>query len=86
MPSADDLLKRMRRNPTGISFKELCKVCDQYFGQPRQSSTSHRVYKTPWHGNPRVNIQNDKGAAKPYQVRQVLQAVQRLEQEHGDEY
>jgi len=27
---------------------------------------------TPWQGDPRVNIQNDKGMAKPYQVRQVL--------------
>jgi len=34
-------------------------------------------------GDPRVNIQNAKGKAKPYQVRQVLQAIERLEAEHG---
>ena len=49
----------------------------------RQSGSSHRVYRTPWQGNPRVNIQNAKGEAKPYQVRQVLQAIQRLEADHG---
>jgi len=29
----------------------------------------------PWAGNPRVNIQSFKGQAKPYQVRQVLAAI-----------
>ncbi|MEI6371653.1 MAG: hypothetical protein WCO49_18400 [Nostocales cyanobacterium ELA608] len=29
----------------------------------------------PWGGDPRVNIQNDKGKAKRYQVRQVLDAI-----------
>lgn len=81
--STDEILRRMRRNPKGASFKELSKVCDQYFGKPRQSGTSHRVYKTPWQGDPRVNIQSAKGKAKPYQVRQVLQAIQRLEKENG---
>ena len=26
-------------------------------------------------GEPRINIQNDRGKAKPYQVRQVLKAI-----------
>lgn len=83
MASTDGILKRMRQNPKGISFKDLSKVCNQYFGEARQSGTSHRVYKTPWQGDPRVNIQSAKGKAKPYQVRQVLQAIQRLEEEDG---
>ena len=56
------------------------KVCDYYFGEPRQSGTSHRIYKTPWAGDPRVNIQGSKGRAKSYQVQQVLAAIQRLEE------
>jgi hypothetical protein len=36
------------------------------------------VFKTPWPGDPRVNIQNDKGKAKAYQVRQVLEAISKL--------
>ncbi len=83
MASTDDILTRMKRNPKGVSFKDLSKVCDKYFGEPRQSGTSHRVYKTPWQGDPRVNIQSAKGKAKPYQVRQVLQAIRRLEEEDG---
>jgi hypothetical protein len=37
----------------------------------------------PWPGDPRVNIQNHKGKAKAYQVRQVLLAIERLEMNHG---
>lgn len=79
MANIKDILKIMRGNPKGVRFNDLCKVCDSYFGEPRQSGSSHRVYKTPWQGDPRVNIQNSKGKAKPYQVKQVLQAIERLE-------
>lgn len=83
MASIKDILARMRANPDGIRFNDLCKVCDAYFGKARQSASSHRIYKTPWQGDPRVNIQNNKGKAKSYQVRQVLQAIERLEAENG---
>ncbi len=56
------------------------KVCDEHFGKPRQSSGSHVIFKTPWPGDPRVNIQNDKGLAKAYQVRQVLLAIDKLKE------
>jgi len=75
----EDIIAEMQRNPKGIRFKDLCKVCDSLFGEARQKSSSHRIYKTPWQSDPRVNIQNDKGMAKAYQVRQVLKAIERLE-------
>ena len=85
MPTLNDIIDEMRNNPAGIRFTDLCKVCDHFFGQARQASGSHRVYKTPWLGDPRVNIQNDKGKAKTYQVKQVLKAIERMEIEHGTE-
>ena len=78
MSSVEQLVVRMKRNPKGVRFNDLCRVCEFYFGLPRQSGGSHRVYRTPWPGNPRVNVQNDKGYAKAYQVRQVLSAIERL--------
>ena len=63
-----------------IRFADFCKVCEHDFGAPRQAGTSHRIYKTPWAGDPRVNIQSRKGKAKPYQVRQVLRAIDRLQE------
>ncbi|MFH1807626.1 MAG: toxin HicA [Pseudomonadota bacterium] len=83
--SVDDLVAAMRANPKGVRFKELCKVCDAFFGEPRQKGTSHRVYRTPWAGDPRVNIQGERGRAKAYQVKQVLQAIDRLKQEKPGE-
>ncbi|WP_235576831.1 toxin HicA [Rathayibacter sp. Leaf296] len=56
-------------------------MCEHYFGEPRQSRSSHRVYRTPWPGDPRVNIQDDHGRAKPYQVKQVLAAIERSGEE-----
>ena len=79
MTDIEGILTQMRRNPKGIRFNDLSKVCENFFGSPRQFGSSHKVFKTPWQGDPRVNIQNAKGKAKPYQVRQVLQAIDRLE-------
>ena len=61
------------------AFPIRVKVCNHYFGEPRQKGTSHCVYKTPWPGDPRVNIQEKQGKAKAYQVRQVLAAIEKLE-------
>ncbi len=83
MANIDRKLKRFRRNPKDVKFADLCKICELYFGKPRQSGSSHRIYKTPWQGDPRINIQNYKGKAKAYQVKQVLKAVDRMEVEHG---
>ncbi|BBO79650.1 hypothetical protein DSCO28_02160 [Desulfosarcina ovata subsp. sediminis] len=79
MAKIGDLLIQMQRNPKDVRFSELCRICDHFFGEPRQKKSSHRIYKTPWQGDPRVNIQNDKGKAKAYQVRQVLLAIEKLE-------
>mgnify|MGYP003591733518 CR=1 FL=1 len=44
-----------------------------------EMTSRHPVYKTPWPGDPRVNIQEGKaGKAKAYQVKQVLAAIARL--------
>ena len=43
------------------------------------------VFKTPWAGDPRVNIQNDHGMAKEYQVRQVMAAIRKLEESNDNE-
>jgi hypothetical protein len=78
--SIKQIQSQMKKNPASVRYDDLCKVCDHYFGECRQKGTSHRVYKTPWEGNPRVNIQRGKGGlGKAYQVRQVLKAIEKLE-------
>ena len=60
-------------------FSDASKVCEYHFGEPRNNGTSHYVYKMPWQGDPRINIQKARGGkAKPYQIAQILQAIDRL--------
>jgi hypothetical protein len=80
MASSQKILDQMQREPTSVRFSDLLKVCVE-FGEPRQSGSSHVIFKMPWPGDPRVNIQNDKGRAKAYQVRQVLLAIEKLKEE-----
>ncbi len=83
MSKIDQILEQMRQSPNGIRFADLCWVCDHFFGEARQRKSSHRVYKTPWQGDPRSYIQNAKGKAKSYQVKQILKAIERLDYENN---
>ncbi len=83
MGQVENILKQLKQNQANVRFADLCKVCDHYFGKARQSASSHRIYRTPWQGDPRVNIQDNKGKAKACQVKQVILAVERLEVENA---
>jgi hypothetical protein len=85
MAKIEDIVAQMKNNPANIRFADLSRVCSYYFGQTRQQDGSHHVYKTPWKGDPRINIQNNKGKAKAYQVKQVLLAIEKMEVEHATE-
>jgi hypothetical protein len=69
----------MREHPAGVRFADACKVATHYFGEPRQNGTSHKVWRMPWPGDPRINLPaGDGGKAKPYQVRQAVAAIDTL--------
>ena len=73
--------KEQLSNPKNVKFDDLLKICTKYFGAPRISG-SHHIFKTPWKGDPRINIQKDGKMAKPYQVKLVLKALEKLEVEN----
>lgn len=81
MPSVLKIIVAMKNNPRSVRYADLFKVCEHFFGAPRRSGTSHAVFRMPWDGDPRVNIQNDHGQAKEYQVRQVLAAIKKNEED-----
>ncbi|CAN5291007.1 hypothetical protein BH10ACI1_BH10ACI1_00940 [soil metagenome] len=67
-----------------IRFSQLLKICEQFFGNFRISG-SHHIFKTPWRGDPRINLQKGKDKnAKPYQVRQVLNGLRKLKELEED--
>jgi len=74
--------RQMREVPQNVAYSDLYKVWEHHFGEPRQKGTSHAVFRTPWPGDPRVNIQEGKnGQAKTYQVRQVIKAIDKMIEE-----
>ncbi len=72
----DDAFKALE-NPKNVSFKDLLKIAESFFGECRIAG-SHHIFKTPWPGDPRINLQKDGKNAKPYQVKQVVAAVKKL--------
>ncbi len=75
--------KEILINPKNVSFQDLLKICEKHFGKPRIRG-SHHIFKTPWQGDPRINIQKDGKMAKPYQVKMVKQALEKLEAQHEE--
>jgi len=79
MASITDIVASMKNSENNVKFSDACKVAGHFFGTPRQDGTSHKVYKMPWKGDPRINLQSIKGKAKPYQIKQLLAAIEKLE-------
>jgi hypothetical protein len=73
-----DAIRELEKSLKACRFQRLAMICESFFGAPRISG-SHHIYKTPWVGDPRLNIQDNKGQAKTYQVRQVIAALKKLD-------
>lgn len=81
MPDIQELVAEMRRCQKGVRYRDAERVRTAYFGQARMHG-SHHVYRMPWKDDPRINIQNKDGYVSPYQVKQILAALDRWESEH----
>ena len=74
----EDLLARARRSPGGLRFSELCRLAECFGWELVRQRGSHVIYKR--RGTMQLmSFQNDRGRAKPYQVRQLLAAIDELE-------
>ncbi len=67
-----------------VRFERLVRIAEGFFG-PARIRGSHHIFRTPWPGDPRLNLQRDGKDAKPYQVRQVRAALARLLLDTGAE-
>ena len=79
----EKLLEKAKGSPYNLRFDELCRLAECYgWLFERQDGTSHKVYRHPALGNTPaalMNFQKKDGKAKPYQVRQLLGAIEFLE-------
>jgi hypothetical protein len=73
-----DAIKELESSPKNVKFKRLLTIVENFFELASINGSHHR-YKTPWQGNPRINLQKDGAKAKLYQVKQVTQALKKLE-------
>ncbi len=79
----EEVIERLKRQRNNIRFADLARVCQEHFGRERIKG-SHHIFKTPWKGDPRLNLQKVQGNAKPYQVEQVIDALEKkLEMDQG---
>ncbi|MCL2680818.1 MAG: toxin HicA [Coriobacteriia bacterium] len=80
MAQIDKIVQAMRASRANVRFSDGIKVGTHYFGKCRIAG-SHYIFKTPWTDDAWINMQNDRGKMKPYQVKQLLDAIDKLEGE-----
>ena len=84
MPKCEKLLKQAKRSPGGLRFEEACQLAECYGFVFTRQRGSHRQYKRPGYIG-LVNLQDDNGKAKPYQVKQLLAAIEAIEEMGGED-
>jgi HicA toxin of bacterial toxin-antitoxin, len=81
MGKCEKLLEKAKNSPANISFTEICKLAVCYGWIFIRQSGSHRMYEHPDLDVSQgrfQNFQDDRGKAKPYQVKQLLAAIENL--------
>jgi len=74
MGRASKVLEAARKNPSGVSFADLRALVEAAGWALKRTRGSHRIFSRP--GTIEiVNLQEDGKSAKSYQVRQVLDLI-----------
>lgn len=61
-----------------VRFENFCKVAEAFGYRLDRTSGSHHIYEHPKATRP-LNLQNHRGQAKPYQIRQFLRDVEEFQ-------
>lgn len=70
----EKLLKRVLQGPENVRFADMITLVEAYGFRLSRVSGSHHLFVHP-EKNELLNLQNWKGKAKPYQVRQFLRLI-----------
>ena len=81
------LLKKLENSQKNVRYSDFVSLIEAFGFEHDRIKGSHAMYKHT--GIPKImNIQDDKGQAKPYQIRQFLQLIKnynlKLESEDND--
>lgn len=68
--------EKLVRSQANASFEEVCACAETVGFEYKRQSGSHILYRHKKHSHEIMNFQNDKGKAKPYQVRQLIKFIE----------
>jgi HicA toxin of bacterial toxin-antitoxin, len=74
MTQKHKLLQKILAGSNNVAFDDMVALAKAFGFQLSRVSGSHHIFEHPTIVEP-LNLQNKKGKAKPYQVRQFLQLV-----------
>jgi predicted RNA binding protein YcfA (HicA-like mRNA interferase family) len=78
------LLQKALTSPNNMRFKDMIVLVEAFGFRLSRVSGSHHIFVHP-QIQQLVNLQDVKGQAKPYQIRQFLRLVERYDLELGDD-
>lgn len=70
------LLARLARSQTGVRFADLVRLAEALGFVHHRTAGSHRIYIHARFPDAMLNLQPDRGQAKPYQIKQLLKLVE----------
>ncbi len=70
------LYARVRRNPANVRFTQIVRLAEEVGFVEVRVSGSHHIFRHRDYRGVLVNLQNQGGEAKPYQVRQLVALVE----------
>jgi predicted RNA binding protein YcfA (HicA-like mRNA interferase family) len=77
------LLEKALTSPMNMRFSEMVTLVEAFGFRLSRVRGSHRIFSHP-EVQELVNLQEVKGKAKPYQIRQFLRLIERNNLELGD--
>jgi len=74
------LIEHIKRNPHDVRFDDACKVAEWLGFSAKGTRGSHHTFARP--GEPtQINFQERDGKIKTYQARQLIQMIEKYEDE-----
>jgi predicted RNA binding protein YcfA (HicA-like mRNA interferase family) len=78
------LLQNILNNPRNVRFKDMMTLVEAFGFRLSRVKGSHHIFVHP-QVQELLNLQEVKGQAKPYQIRQFLKLVEQYNLELGDD-
>ena len=70
------IYQKIKKSPTNIRFEEICEIAEEFEFHFKGGKGSHRIFVRRGIKE-MLNFQNDKGMAKPYQVKQFIKVIEK---------